>query len=689
MSNPIELIRNIGIMAHIDAGKTTTTERILYYAGVIRKVGEVHDGGAQMDWMEQEQERKITIVAAATTLHWGEHQLNIIDTPGHVDFTLEVERSLRVLDGAVAVYCAKGGVEPQSETVWRQAKRYGVPCIAFINKMDLEGANFQRTVNMMREKLEANAVPAQLPIGSAHDFKGIIDLVEMKALLFDEEGEEQKVRTPYVDIPKELLDDAILARYELVEAASDFDDELAELFIDEQPVPADVLKRAIRKGVCQNKLVPVFCGSAYRNKGVVKLLDAITDYLPSPLNREATVGSDPRDESKEIVRHTDPGAPFSAFVFKIQIDLVTRNKFSFIRVYSGSVKVGDVIYNSNNKSRERVKKIVRIHSKEFYDVDELAAGDIGAIMGLKESETGNTICDGHQPVLYKELVIAEPVVKQAIEPRSKASKDKMDEAFAILSQEDPSFRYYVDRETGQTLIAGMGELHLEIIVERLRREFKVEAVIGKPQVSYRERLASPVVITGSQIKQSGGKGQYAEVVVKFEPNVGEGVRYHNAVRDGEITKEFADAAKEGIEGARFGGKYGYEVVDFDATITGGKMHEVDSSEMAFRYAGSMAMREALNSAGVDLLEPIMAVDVTVPDAYLGDVNQSINQRGGRIRNLDNEGNIYNIHADVPLREMFGYSNTLRTVSSGRGTFTMRFKCFDVLPEDIRMKLFFY
>ena len=689
MSNPIDLIRNIGIMAHIDAGKTTTTERILYYAGVIRKVGEVHDGGAQMDWMEQEQERKITIVAAATTIHWGEHQLNIIDTPGHVDFTLEVERSLRVLDGAVAVYCAKGGVEPQSETVWRQAKRYGVPCIAFINKMDLEGANFQRAVNMMREKLEANAVPAQLPIGSAHEFKGIIDLVEMKALLFDEDGEDQKVRTPYVEIPDEYKDDAELARYELIEAASDFDDEVAELFIDEKPVPADLLKRAIGKGVRQNKLVPVFCGSAYRNKGVVKLLDAITDYLPSPLNKESTQGADPRDESKAVIRHTDPKAPFSAFVFKIQIDLVTRNKFCFIRVYSGSVKVGDVIYNSNNKSRERVKKIVRIHSKEFYEVDELAAGDIGAIMGLKESETGNTICDGHQPVIYKELVIAEPVVKQAIEPRSKASRDKMDEAFAILSQEDPSFRYYVDKETGQTLIAGMGELHLEILVERLRREFKVEAVIGKPQVSYRERLSSPVVITGSQIKQSGGKGQYAEVVVKFEPNVGEGVRYHNAVRDGEITKEFAEAAKEGIEGARFGGKYGYEVVDFDATITGGKMHEVDSSEMAFRYAGSMAMREALLQAGVDLLEPIMAVDVTVPEAYLGDVNQSINQRGGRIRNMDNDGNIYSIHADVPLREMFGYSNTLRTVSSGRGTFTMRFSRFDVLPEDIRMKLFFY
>ena len=685
----IDQVRNIGIMAHIDAGKTTTTERILYYSGVIRKVGEVHEGGTQMDWMDQEQERKITIVAAATTVHWGAYQLNIIDTPGHVDFTLEVERSLRVLDGAVAVYCAKGGVEPQSETVWRQAKRYGVPCIAFINKMDLEGANFQRTVKMMKDKLDANAVPVQLPIGFAHDFKGLVDLVEMKALLFDEDGEAQKERTPYVDIPEDVLPDAEVARYEMLEAIADFDDELADLFIEDKPIPVEVVKRAVRKGVCSNKLVPVFCGSAYRNKGVVKLLDAIADYLPSPLDRAEINGRDPRDDEKKIVRHTDVKDPFSAFVFKIQVDLVTRNKFSFIRVYSGSVKVGDMIYNSNNRTRERVKKLVRIHSNEFYDVTELVAGDIGAIMGLKETQTGNTICDGSHPVAYGELVIAEPVVKQAIEPRSKASKDKMDEAFAILAQEDPSFRYYEDNETGQTIIAGMGELHLEILVERLRREFKVEAVIGKPQVSYREKLSAPVEVTGSQIKQTGGKGQYAEVVVKFEPNLGEGVKYVNSVKNGEITKEFADAAIEGIEGARFGGKYGYEVVDYTATLLGGKMHEVDSSEMAFRYAGSTAMRDAVYKVGTDLLEPIMAVDVTVPDSYVGDVTQSLNQRGGKVRSVDVEGTIYSIHADVPLREMFGYSNVLRTVSSGRGNFTMRFKCFDVLPEDIKMKLFFY
>lgn len=689
MSDSIDLIRNIGIMAHIDAGKTTTTERILYYAGVIRKVGEVHEGGTQMDWMEQEQERKITIVAAATTVHWGEHQLNIIDTPGHVDFTLEVERSLRVLDGAVAVYCAKGGVEPQSETVWRQARRYSVPCIAFVNKMDLEGANFARTVKMMRDKLEANAVPAQLPIGSAKEFKGVIDLVEMKALIYYEDGEDQKVRTRYSEIPSEYLDKAEEARYTLLESLADFDDELGELFIEDQPISVDIVKRAIRKGVCSNKLVPVFCGSAYKNKGVVALLDAVTDYLPSPYNKKENKGTDPKDESKTLVRKTDPKEPFSAYVFKIQIDLVTHNKFSFIRVYSGSVKVGDMVYNSHNKTRERVKRLVRIHSSEFYDVESLSAGDIGAVMGLKESETGNTICDNQHPIVYGELVIADPVVKQAIEPRSKASKDKMDEAFSILAQEDPSFRYYVDKETGQTIIAGMGELHLEILVERLKREFKVEAVIGKPQVSYRERLSRPVEVLGSQIKQSGGKGQFAEAKVRFEPNDGEGVRYHDQVKDGELTKEFIKATQEGIEGARFGGKYGYELVDFDATVLGGQMHEVDSSEMAFRYAGSAAIREAVYKVGTDVLEPIMAVDVTVPADYLGDVNQSLNTRGGKIRSMDSEGTIYNVHADVPLREMFGYSNTLRTVSSGRGNFTMRFKCFDALPEDVKLKLFFY
>lgn len=687
-TEPIDLIRNIGIMAHIDAGKTTTTERILFYTGKIRKVGEVHEGAATMDWMEQEQERKITITSAATTVFWKDRQINIIDTPGHVDFSIEVERSLRVLDGAVAVYCAKGGVEPQSETVWRQADRYHVPRIAFVNKMDLDGANFPRVINMMQTRLNANAVAIELPIGAEKNFKGIVDLVEMKALLFDEEGETQTKYAEYVDIPKDILDDAELQRAELIEKAAEFDDDLMEQFLMDEPITVEALKRAIRKGVVSNKLVPVLCGSAYNNKGIVKLIDAICDYLPSPLDIGYTEGVDPKNTNKTIKRKTSDDEPFSALVFKIACD--QYGKLCYTRVYSGVVKTNDMIYNANKQCKDRVGRIVRLHANERVEVDELRTGDIGAIIGLKEAVTGNTVCNGQHPIIYGEVNLPEPVVRQAIEPRTKASRDKMEVAFQRLSVEDPSFRTYVDRETGQTIIAGMGELHLEILVERLRREFKVEAAIGKPQVSYRETLAGSVTVTGQQIKQTGGKGQFGEVTVLFEPlPSGSGVKYESAVKNGDLTKEFIQAAQRGIEDARHAGNYGYEVVDFKATVLTGQMHEVDSSEMAFSFAGSDAFKQAVEKVKTQVLEPIMKVEILTPSQYLGDINNNISQRGGKIKGTDADGDIYTIHAEIPLRQMFGYASDLRTTSSGRGTFMMTFLRFDVLPEETRLKLFFY
>ncbi len=675
-------------MAHIDAGKTTTTERILFYTGKIRKVGEVHEGSATMDWMEQEQERKITITSAATTVFWKNCQINIIDTPGHVDFSIEVERSLRVLDGAVAVYCAKGGVEPQSETVWRQADRYHVPRIAFVNKMDLDGANFSRVIDMMRARLNANAVAIQLPIGAEKNFRGIVDLVEMKALLFDEEGETQTKYAEYVDIPADILDDAELQRAELIEKAADFDDDLMEQFLMDEPISVEALKRAIRKGVVSNKLVPVLCGSAYNNKGIVKLIDAVCDYLPSPLDIEYTEGVDPKNTNKKIKRIPSDNEPFSALVFKISCD--QYGKLCYTRVYSGVVKTNDMIYNANKQCKDRVGRIVRLHANERVDVDELRTGDIGAIIGLKEAVTGNTVCNGQHPIIYGEVNLPEPVVRQAIEPRTKASRDKMEAAFQRLSVEDPSFRTYVDRETGQTIIAGMGELHLEILVERLRREFKVEAAIGKPQVSYREALARSVTVTGQQIKQTGGKGQFGEVTVLFEPlPSGSGVIYEDSVRNGDLTKEFIKAAQRGIEDARHAGNYGYEVVDFKATVLTGQMHEVDSSEMAFSFAGSDAFKQAVENVKTQVLEPIMKVEIMTPSQYLGDINNNISQRGGKIKGTEADGDIYTIHAEIPLRQMFGYAGDLRTISSGRGTFMMSFLRFDILPEETRLKLFFY
>lgn len=687
MSENIELLRNIGIMAHIDAGKTTTTERILYYTGKIRAAGEVHEGGTQMDWMEQEQERKITITSAATTVFWKEHKINIIDTPGHVDFLMEVERSLRVLDGAVALYCAKGGVEPQSETVWRQSEKYKVPKIAFVNKMDLDGANFPRVIDMMRKRLNANAFAIQLPIGAEKEFKGIVDLVEQKAYYFPEDGETKDCVATEGEIPEDMKDAVSDARDELIEVCADFDDVVGTAFIENEPITVEMLKTAIRGLVIARRGVPVLCGSAYSNKGVIKLLDAVNDYLPSPMDIGATHGVDPKT-GVELVRKVDENAYFSGLVFKIQRDQF--GKLAFTRVYSGSIKVGDVVYNVNKGVRDRVMRILRVHANDKIDVHELSAGDIGAIIGLKESVTGDTICDAQHHIVYGEMTFPEPVIRQAIEPRTKASKDKMEQAFEMLSEEDPSFKTYVDKETGQTIIAGMGELHLEILVERLRREYRVEAIIGKPQVSYRERLSVPVTVTGSQIKQTGGKGQFAEAIVRFEPlSSGEGIVYEDEVRNGELTKAYINATNKGIENARFSGKYGYEVVDFKATVTGGMMHEVDSSEMAFNFAGSDAFKKAVAQVGTDILEPIMDVEITCPSDYIGNVNGSVLEKGGKIKDNVIEGNVYTLRSEIPLREMFGYASTLRTITSGRGSFTMRFKCFDVLPQEIKERLFFY
>ena len=682
----LEDIRNIGIMAHIDAGKTTTTERILFFTGKIRHTGEVHDGAATMDWMVQEQERGITITSAATTVHWRHAVVTIIDTPGHVDFTVEVERSLRVLDGAVAVFCAKGGVEPQSETVWRQAERYNVPRIAFVNKMDIEGANFDRVINMMHTHLRAPAVAVQLPIGQAHDFCGIVDLVEMNAVYFDEEGDHSP-KAP-VPIPQELLPRAQELRDQLLAAAAEADEALMDKYLMEEPITPDELRLAIRRGTIANKLVPVLCGTAYRNCGILKLLDALVDYLPSPADIGQTVGVNPKDSEEQLVRRASDDEPFSALAFKNMAD--PYGKLIFTRVYSGVVKSGDYVYNPRTREKERVARILRMHANSREEIPELRAGDIGVLIGLKSVATGDTLCNVGHPIVFGQMEFPEPVVRQAIEPRSKASKDKMLKAFAQLVDEDPSFRTYVDKETGQTIIAGMGELHLEIIVDRLRREFCVEATIGSPQVSYRERFVGPVTVEGRHIKQTGGKGQFADVKVAFRPlEPGEGVRMFNHVVGGAVTREFVEAAKEGIAEARHNGYYGFEVIDFVADIVDGAMHEVDSSEMAFRYAGALAFREAISQARTQVLEPIMSVDVTVPEQNVGDAMTTITMRHGHVSGTDVEDDIYTVHATVPLREMFGYAQALRTATSGRGSFAMTFKCFDLLPEDIKNKLFFY
>ena len=678
----LDMTRNIGIMAHIDAGKTTTTERILYYTGKIRKVGEVHEGAAAMDYMEQERERGITITSAATTAYWKGYRINIIDTPGHVDFTVEVERCLRVLDGAVAVFCAKGGVEPQSETVWRQAEKYGVPRIAYVNKMDIVGANFYNVIEMMKDRLRANPVPIQLPIGVEADFRGIVDLVEMDAeVYYDADGNDIR-REP---IPDDLLVDAEEYRSQLIEAAADFDDDLMEAYLSGEEIPADMLRRALRRGTIQNRVVPVCCGTSYRNKGVQPLLDAITAYLPSPLDVPPIQAAN-KDGTKTVEITADDKAPFAALAFKIVTDPFV-GKLAFCRVYSGTLKAGTMVMNCTKGKRERVTKLLLMHADSRTEVDEVHAGDIAAFV-MKDTATGDTLTAENRQVHLESMEFPEPVIRIAIEPKTKAGQEKLINALQKLSEEDPTFRTYTDGETGQMIISGMGELHLEIIVDRLIREFKVECRVGKPQVAYRETITKTVVEHGECVRQFGGHGQYAKVVVEFAPaNAGEGYHFFNKTVGGVIPKEFAEAVDKGIrEASRSGWIGGYEVVDFTATLLDGSTHEVDSSELAFKVAGSLAFREAIKNGGSILLEPFMKCEILMPDEYMGDVIGNINARRGHIENMDTRAGLRCVEALCPLSEMFGYATDLRSRTQGRGTFTMQFDHYEEVSKALADKI---
>ena len=678
----LDMTRNIGIMAHIDAGKTTTTERILYYTGKIRKVGEVHEGAAAMDYMEQERERGITITSAATTAYWKGYRINIIDTPGHVDFTVEVERCLRVLDGAVAVFCAKGGVEPQSETVWRQAEKYGVPRIAYVNKMDIVGANFYNVIEMMKDRLRANPVPIQLPIGVEADFRGIVDLVEMDAeVYYDADGNDIR-REP---IPDDLLVDAEEYRSRLIEAAADFDDDLMEAYLSGEEIPADMLRRALRRGTIQNRVVPVCCGTSYRNKGVQPLLDAIVAFLPSPLDVPPIQAAN-KDGTKTVEIKADDSAPFAALAFKIVTDPFV-GKLAFCRVYSGTLKTGTMVMNCTKGKRERVTKLLLMHADSRTEVDEVHAGDIAAFV-MKDTATGDTLTAENRQVHLESMEFPEPVIRIAIEPKTKAGQEKLINALQKLSEEDPTFRTYTDGETGQMIISGMGELHLEIIVDRLIREFKVECRVGKPQVAYRETITKTVVEHGECVRQFGGHGQYAKVVVEFAPaNAGEGYHFFNKTVGGVIPKEFAEAVDKGIrEASRSGWIGGYEVVDFTATLLDGSTHEVDSSELAFKVAGSLAFREAIKNGGSILLEPFMKCEILMPDEYMGDVIGNINARRGHIENMDTRAGLRCVEALCPLSEMFGYATDLRSRTQGRGTFTMQFDHYEEVSKALADKI---
>ncbi len=677
--------RNIGIMAHIDAGKTTTTERILYYTGVNYKIGETHDGGATMDWMAQEQERGITITSAATTCYWdkqgaGErHRINIIDTPGHVDFTVEVQRSLRVLDGSVTVLCAKGGVEPQSETVWRQADEYQVPRMAYVNKMDIMGADFYRVVQMMRDRLKCNAVPIQLPIGSENLFKGIVDLVEMKAdVYYDDMGKDMRVE----EIPADMAEIAAEYREKLLEAVAEQDDELMEKYFSGEEITIDEIKTVIRKATIANTMVPVCCGTSYRNKGVQKLLDAIVDYMPSPLDVPPIKGVNPETEEEDC-RHSSDEEPFAALAFKIATDPYV-GKLAFFRVYSGVVKAGDTVYNSSKDSNERLGRIVQMHANSRKDLDIVYAGDIAAAIGLKNTTTGNTLCDEKHPIILESMNFPEPVIRVAIEPKTKAGQEKMGIALAKLAEEDPTFKTYTDEETGQTIIAGMGELHLEIIVDRLLREFKVEADVGAPQVAYKETIRRLADVDQKYARQSGGKGQYGHVKIKLEPNEsGKGYEFVNAVVGGAIPKEYIPAVDAGIQGAMHAGTIaGYPVVDVKVTLYDGSYHEVDSSEMAFKIAGSMAFKEAMRKADPVLMEPIMKVVVVVPDEYMGFVVGDIASRRGQMEGSENINGAVQIRANVPLSEMFGYATDLRSGTQGRGQYVMEPSHYAEVPKSV-------
>ncbi|MEG1536187.1 MAG: elongation factor G [Clostridia bacterium] len=680
----LEKVRNIGIMAHIDAGKTTTSERILYYTGINHKIGEVHDGGATMDWMEQEKERGITITSAATTTHWRDTRINLIDTPGHVDFTVEVERSLRVLDGAVAVFCARGGVQPQSETVWRQATKYKVPRIAFVNKMDRDGADFEGVIESMRKRLHANAVAIVVPIGKEEDFVGMVDLVENHAIVYtDKEGKTFEIR----EIPAELKEKCAQAREEMFDALSMFDDELMMKFMEGEEIAPAEIRTAIRKGVLSMKLTPVICGSAYRNKGIQLLLDAIVDYLPSPIDVPSIEGTVVGDKETKLVRHSSDSEPFSGLAFKIAVDPFI-GKLAFFRVYSGSIKAGSYVLNSTKGQRERVGRLVRMHSNTKVDIDEAFAGDIIAIVGLKNTTTGDTLCDIDKPIVLESMEFPEPVISVAIEPKTKAGQEKMGMALVKLAEEDPTFKTYTNTETGQTIISGMGELHLDIIVDRLLKEFKVDANVGSPQVAYRETIRKTVNAEGLFKRQSGGKGQYGHCKIVLSPNEqGKGVTFNDKTVGGSIPKEYIPAVEAGIRDSAHNGIIaGYDTVDFNIDLMDGSYHEVDSSEMAFKIAGSMAFKDGASKADAVLLEPIMAVEVETPEDYLGDVMGTINGRRGNIKAMDAHAGVQKVDCEIPLSEMFGYATTLRSCTQGRGSFTMQPDHYAEVPKNVAEKI---
>ena len=679
----LQKTRNIGIMAHIDAGKTTTTERILFYTGINHKIGETHDGASTMDWMDQEKERGITITSAATTCYWKNHRINIIDTPGHVDFTVEVERSLRVLDGSVTVLCAKGGVEPQSETVWRQADEYRVPRMIYVNKMDIMGADFYNVLTMIKERLKCNAVPIQLPIGKESEFKGIIDLVQMNAIIYHDD--DMGVNFDIVDIPEDYKEIAEKYRGELLEHVAEQDEVLLDKYLDGQELTIDEIKKCIRKSTINNDMVPVTCGTSYKNKGVQPMLDAIVDFMPAPTDIPSIKGVHPKT-GEEMERHSSDDEPFSALAFKIATDPYV-GKLCFFRVYSGQVDKGTTVYNSVKDDRERMGRILQMHANSRKDIDHVYAGDIAAAVGLKNTTTGDTLCDESAPVILESMNFPEPVIRVAIEPKTKAGQEKMGIAIAKLAEEDPTFKCYTDEETGQTIIAGMGELHLEIIVQRLLREFKVEANIGKPQVAYKETITKPADVDCKYARQSGGRGQYGHVKIKIEPNPGKGYEFVNEIVGGAIPKEYIGPAEEGIKGAMLSGVLaGYNVVDVKVTLYDGSYHEVDSSEMAFKIAGSMAFKDAMKKAAPILLEPIMSVAVTVPEEYMGDVIGDINSRRGLVQGMESRTGATQINAKIPLASMFGYATDLRSKTQGRGQYSMQPDDYQEVPKSISEKI---
>ena len=680
---PLERTRNIGIIAHIDAGKTTVSERILFYTKKIYKIGEVHEGAATMDWMEQEQERGITITAAATTCFWADHRINLIDTPGHVDFTVEVERSLRVLDGAAVVFDGVAGVEPQSETVWRQADRYQVPRFCFVNKLDRTGADFWRVVDMIRDRLGANAVPLQVPIGRESDFRGVIDLINMKAITY---GGDLGDQIEIGDIPADLADEAAQHREKLVEALADLDDDLAHKYLEGEEVEADELRRAIRAGTLAYQIVPVLCGSALKNKGVQPMLDAVIDYLPSPLDVPPVTGRDPRS-GDEVTRNTQPDEPFAALAFKIAADPYV-GKLAFFRVYSGTLKTGSYVYNSSKGGKERIGRLLQLHANHREEIEQVSAGDIAAAVGLKNTFTGDTLCDEAKPIVLESISFPEPVIELAVEPKTKADQDKMSIALQRLAEEDPTFRVSTDAESSQTRIAGMGELHLEVIVDRMLREFKVQANVGRPQVSYREAIRKPVRAEGRFVRQTGGKGQYGHAVIELEPlGRGTGFEFESKIVGGAVPREYWRAIEEGIRDAFAGGiMAGYPVIDVKATLVDGSYHEVDSSEMAFKIAGSMAAKEGVAKADPAILEPLMKVDVTTPEEFMGDVIGNLNSRRGHIDGIDEHGTSRVIRAQVPLAEMFGYATELRSMTQGRATYSMEFSRYAEVPTNLANEL---